>query len=851
MNCLQSSCLRNVLLLALLSSPAFPQTDASQPVTNAARSSSQQSKLSIEGDPTLPLDPVCSACQGAYLDRKLRNDGAKAVPLSFSHGPITSTPEGKPFPATVEIFPLLAAKSDPPVTSLPSHGSTMIRVRITGVLGQGEWKVPLRNQGQDFVSIKVTNPRPDFAVKLESPTPDNPEVTFERGKPATLTLRNDSDTPYSVVASYAVNSRLANLSSLQTYESTSESLVTAPDKPCIVKLPAHSTVPLTVMPREEWFALPSSPVIMWTWRFWAWRIWTLNIHPPQWAPKWGAWGLSRIGALLKDQTAEGRLLVQMASTSCPRDPGAPLLSFKVNTHLAAFSKDMQSLGGFAIIFFVLLLGGVFSLCLNFILPMQSRRHNLKESLQQAGRKITDLSMELDSRVRVPVGVERQRLAQRIKSLSLLNTQYGPEFTDIEQSLERLTKRLDLLEQMQLSLAGYSRAQQRDLPATSVRKIEAIRKQALDLLQKSDPGEADLQKVVGLIQEIEHLMAVFEQADAAFARQLFDDLTRRKNQRVATSPAGPLVFPWTNPGFVDLAKSLDQELSSAPPDLEQMRPELYAPLDALRNRLTLLEKYQKILEGNPAPTAPFLNCSERLRAELRDNTWDSLGDADRLIREMQENFFPEDVIAHVAKDHVKIKVDRILVQQFEPATFSLEFANEDLKDAAACEEFTYRWNFNDDFTEDGWNVSHYFQKPTKAQPLGWFRLLKRIARERWQRLLLRIQTGKWEPTPPETHDPYNVRVTLVKNYDGAAVPNDVFLRDGPLKVEPPFPPAGHALLAELVRLVLALGLAVLGLVAGAKDQILKLDVVPALIAIFLLGVGADQIKNLLTQHPADK
>jgi len=42
------------------------------------------------------------------------------------------------------------------------------------------------------------------------------------------------------------------------------------------------------------------------------------------------------------------------------------------------------------------------------------------------------------------------------------------------------------------------------------------------------------------------------------------------------------------------------------------------------------------------------------------------------------------------------------------------------------------------------------------------------------------------------------------------------------------------------------IALLGLIAGAKDQLLKLDVVPAMIAIFLIGFGADQIKNLLTQ-----
>jgi hypothetical protein len=41
-------------------------------------------------------------------------------------------------------------------------------------------------------------------------------------------------------------------------------------------------------------------------------------------------------------------------------------------------------------------------------------------------------------------------------------------------------------------------------------------------------------------------------------------------------------------------------------------------------------------------------------------------------------------------------------------------------------------------------------------------------------------------------------------------------------------------------------ALVALVAGARDQLLKLDILPGLVAVFLLGFGADSIKNLLTQ-----
>ncbi|HEV8493704.1 MAG TPA: hypothetical protein VGR76_15615, partial [Candidatus Angelobacter sp.] len=61
--------------------------------------------------------------------------------------------------------------------------------------------------------------------------------------------------------------------------------------------------------------------------------------------------------------------------------------------------------------------------------------------------------------------------------------------------------------------------------------------------------------------------------------------------------------------------------------------------------------------------------------------------------------------------------------------------------------------------------------------------------------------------------------------------------------------GAGRMLDRLRLLLALVIALIGLLAGAKEQLLKLDVLPALVAIFLLGFGADQVKNLFTQKPA--
>lgn len=57
--------------------------------------------------------------------------------------------------------------------------------------------------------------------------------------------------------------------------------------------------------------------------------------------------------------------------------------------------------------------------------------------------------------------------------------------------------------------------------------------------------------------------------------------------------------------------------------------------------------------------------------------------------------------------------------------------------------------------------------------------------------------------------------------------------------------GERAVAEVARLSVVLLIAVFGLVAGVKDQLVKLDVLPGLAAVFLAGYGVDALKNLMS------
>jgi hypothetical protein len=66
------------------------------------------------------------------------------------------------------------------------------------------------------------------------------------------------------------------------------------------------------------------------------------------------------------------------------------------------------------------------------------------------------------------------------------------------------------------------------------------------------------------------------------------------------------------------------------------------------------------------------------------------------------------------------------------------------------------------------------------------------------------------------------------------------------VLPPTRPPKSRTKVEAVRLLIALFVVLAALMTGARDQLMKADLLPGLAAVFALGFAADTVKNLLTQ-----
>jgi hypothetical protein len=151
-----------------------------------------------------------------------------------------------------------------------------------------------------------------------------------------------------------------------------------------------------------------------------------------------------------------------------------------------------------------------------------------------------------------------------------------------------------------------------------------------------------------------------------------------------------------------------------------------------------------------------------------------------------------------------------VRQFSPMFFSVEFPRPEFNCSAALNEVKCEWDYHHDgLTESGWHVWHYFPTATK--------------KDKKHRVSARFEDSNGTAIVVGAD-----QEAIWKEFEIIAVP----------------PQRGDRNKAELVRLIVALFIALLGLLSGAREQLLKLDLIPAGVAVFLLGFGADSIKNVL-------
>jgi len=735
---------------------------------------------------------------------KVRNEGTAGsapMPLYLTTTELASRPPGTHLIVSATLLPTTNAKGDTPSAkvALAAGEELWVKLVVSGVYDRGEWETTLQNESVEVGPVRIVRPESPFHVSLDVAKPEAPELTMVEGSPAHFRLKNEDNRDYSLTWEYSING--VGVSSGRARKSGPARGGQSPSPAAgsdAVLLPANGLREVSFTPAASWF-----PALF--------------------------------TGLFKDRISDGLLVIS-------RRPGPPVIgrdaecaattrAFKITTHLASSSGNSREFWSDIAVFLFLLAGGACSLALNFVFPNQARRLKLKAKLAALGKKMADLSIRLASRPRVLVGLEARLLEDRLARLTLANGDFGSEMLSLEQAAVRLGTRIQLLDQLGALRDDFGRKASHALPPTRILAMEDMVDEIVTIANKSDPSDSDVQSVQALISDVQKQLDNAGTADDALAA----DVSRRfKALNADLDPTSG------NAGKTATCVAIRRDLPGLftvidSPLEEHIDPARYVTLDTALFKLDYIRAYTSLIENITDANDPFRHRLTDFRAELLDllkkDSWQSLSSARSLLLQMKEGKFVKDIGQAVANKQVRVTPDRFEIRQFEPCVFRLQFLDASLNNAAARDGWLCHWEFShpqeSPLTEDSWEVTHYFKN------VGTYALTVTLV----PRAVGTMQEAK-------VHDLNQVTVVPETGLPSGTMPT------GQPAILWQWLKASWRLSSrklEILRLLLALFIALVALIAGAKDQLLKLDVIPALIAVFFVGFSADQIKNLLTQR----
>jgi hypothetical protein len=541
--------------------------------------------------------------------------------------------------------------------------------------------------------------------------------------------------------------------------------------------------------------------------------------------------------LLKDSDQDRKLTLSF------RPPGVEGVTYwpskvvTVKFHLRYASDAVRSWATNILVVLVLLLGALFSFTGSVGLPNRIERARLRDRLKELGRRTGRVSRRVDSRLRVLVSVERMRLLELLKSRWSLSADMVRVLDEVRTAVQALETQQRLLERVDALQARLAALKHAALPPRWLDDLLEKIWKAADIINQAHPTEEQLRQADQLLVEAENRAAELE----APALSLPDDQAKVANQQLANLTADRKVSKdmedLPEPSKTSLKKLYDELISEPPLAAGTATVHDYARLDHIIGRIGLIRDFLKIYrESSPEYRTRLEDELLRLMKSLGLDSWDALRHARGIVQQMREGVFPSDFFEALSADRLKAEIDvgPDLVRANERVQFRVRFFDPRLDQAIAREDLQATWEFgHQGLHEVGWEVSHYF--PGRSM---WRRFLGWPKGRKFSERLRDGFLGQWRPmivftlfNPEAASGPVSERLSRE-----LIVQSDWRL----------FGLRSDRNRAELLRGVVTLVPVIFGLVAGAKDQLLKMDVPSAVMTIFLLGFGSDTVKNLVSQ-----
>jgi len=519
--------------------------------------------------------------------------------------------------------------------------------------------------------------------------------------------------------------------------------------------------------------------------------------------------LTVAGTLFRPVSSPDAVLIVDQAGVAATQPPLTIATLPVSADF--FDGAAQQWINYVVVVAFLVFGGIVSLVLGQVIPNRLTRIALTERFDELQRAISGLGAHTDSSLRVLLRVERSRLVGVLRSRAVYSPEFASIVTQCSQGIDRLKRRAALVQQLEMALRRIGDAETTTrVSSTQAAQARAGAGRAQEILRNAAPDEPEFLAAEKAIADAVLPLESTAGADAAFQAAVAARVEDRKKELLTALAE--------DPEFIRITREVPQPadmIRTATPDVVATSA---IALDRAATKLQLMVAYVRHRKGvtKTDKRERMDKAEQTFLGLLQNSNVASIDEAALVLQQIRDDIYPDSLIRPLRHKEARIVVDPSLVYEGIPLQFSVMFHEPAIERAAAARgAFQCHWAFGDKLNEEAWEVTHYFVTTTRAS----------------EQVFTVSVTFTDEHGKPVTEADGKTRVTLTTG----------------VTVRPPRDRrrVGQRSAVELLKLAAALLIAVFGLVAGARDQIAKLDVLPGLIAVFLIGFGADTIKSLLS------
>jgi len=676
-------------------------------------------------------------------------------------------------------------------------------------------KIQFKKLGSNSsVSLLKTSLQPDSLLMVELEV-----INFTDAGEAKAYLVNDKDT---VATIYIINKNIPFNISLEASNPNVPEIILKKSKPALIVLKNQDAmnylIDLSVFIPESGMLLSDSmiqcPGNSITNR-------SFNI-PDRLFTSW-------FSSLFRDQEKQGQLILRYRASGYV-DYTLPVKMIPVKIKVQNFSDSAKYWLGSIIILLVLFTGGIASCLLNLWMPNKLKRLDLLKQLNKLAIQTHSISDYIDSDLRVGIRVERLRLAEMVNSVKAFSPEAIQILESYKSEIDTLSQRIEIIQKLDIVTHFFEsfKGKAFGAPAKKMDEVKKLLNQATESMKLVLPDAISLNQAKENIRLADEKLNNMSKEDPVFAKEL-SQMVIKLIEVYAGLDEKASKYTELKVKLKDLLSLLlDKENAERYKDETKISPEHYHWLSSsieslfvLRHYINTWEKYEDrrdILQKREPDFIKYLN----------NRTWYSLDIARQFRFEFEENVFADQIKEAIQKKEFYINYTP--TRQPKPnerVCIEVVFDNPELNLSSARNEIVCEWDFGNAGFEKGWKISHYFRKKSETK----FKTM--FYDEKGKPILFAPKNTNFEETSVEAK---------VETSQETSVETRVELQDIKEKK------SDEQTNIEIIKFSIAFIIAIIALFTGAKEQILKLDLVSGLIAVFLLGFGADAIKNYVTKSP---